>query len=77
MTDTNLTQSEADALTNMEKHRADDKEWPYPGLGDSEYPAHLGRQAGAVPAGHQPWQHRPPTGQVSGACSAHRRVGQA
>lgn len=33
MPDINLTQSEADALIAMEKHRLDDTRWDYPGLG--------------------------------------------
>lgn len=33
MADVNLTQIEADALIVMAKHRVDDKEWDYPGLG--------------------------------------------
>lgn len=35
MADMNLTQGEADALLAMEKHRVDDNEWDYPGLGGS------------------------------------------
>ncbi len=33
MTDKRLTQAEADALLAMEKHRKDDTEWDYSGLG--------------------------------------------
>ena len=33
MADTNLTQTEADALIAMEKRRSDDTEWNYPDLG--------------------------------------------
>ena len=33
MADTNLTQTEADALLAMEKYRSDDTEWSYPDLG--------------------------------------------
>ena len=33
MTDPNLTQAEANALIEMEKHRSDDTEWDYPDLG--------------------------------------------
>ncbi len=33
MTDANLTQAEADALLAIEKRRADNSEWAYPGLG--------------------------------------------
>jgi hypothetical protein len=33
MPDLNLTQAEADALLAMEKHRADERRWTYPGLG--------------------------------------------
>jgi len=33
MPDINITQSEADALIAMEKHRIDDTRWNYPGLG--------------------------------------------
>jgi len=35
MADINLTQAEADALIEMEKHRLDDTRWDYPGLGGS------------------------------------------
>jgi len=35
MADINLTQSEADALIALEKHRADDRQWDYPDLGGS------------------------------------------
>jgi len=35
MADTNLTQAEADALITIEKHRVDDRQWDYPGLGGS------------------------------------------
>ena len=35
MAEINLTQSEADALIAMEKHRIDDRRWNYPGLGGS------------------------------------------
>ena len=35
MADINLTQAEAYALMAMEKHRVDEQDWPYPGLGDS------------------------------------------
>jgi len=35
MPEINLTQSEADALIAMEKHRADDELWSYPDLGGS------------------------------------------
>jgi hypothetical protein len=33
MADINLTQSEADALIAMEKHRVDDTQWEFPGPG--------------------------------------------
>ena len=33
MADTNLTQTEADALLAMEKRRSDDAEWNYPDFG--------------------------------------------
>jgi len=35
MAEINLTQAEADALIALEKHRADDNQWDYPGLGGS------------------------------------------
>lgn len=35
MAEINLTQSEADALIALEKHRADDRQWDYPDLGGS------------------------------------------
>ncbi len=35
MAEINLTQTEADALIAMEKHRIDDTRWDYPGLGGS------------------------------------------
>ena len=35
MAEINLTQSEADALIALEKHRVDDRHWDYPGLGGS------------------------------------------
>ena len=33
MADSNLTQTEADALLALEKHRVDEKEWDYPDIG--------------------------------------------
>lgn len=33
MTDSKLTQAEADTLMKMEKHRSDDRQWDYPDLG--------------------------------------------
>ncbi len=33
MAEINLTQSEADALIAMRKHRIDETKWEYPGLG--------------------------------------------
>jgi len=38
MADLNLTQIEADALIAMEKHRVDDTEWDYPGVGGISVP---------------------------------------
>lgn len=35
MAEINLTQAEADALIEVEKHRIDDTRWNYPGLGGS------------------------------------------
>ena len=35
MAEINLTQAEADTLIAMEKHRTDDQQWDYPGLGGS------------------------------------------
>ena len=35
MAESNLTQSEADALIGMAKHRADDTRWDYPDMGGS------------------------------------------
>ena len=35
MAEINLTQAEADALIALEKHRVDDKQWDYPGMGGS------------------------------------------
>lgn len=35
MPEINLTQAEADALIAMEKHRVDNKHWPYPSTGES------------------------------------------
>jgi hypothetical protein len=35
MADIDLTQSEADALLAMEKHKVDDQEWEFPGIGAS------------------------------------------
>jgi len=35
MSEVNLTQSEADALIALEKHRVDDQRWDYPDLGGS------------------------------------------
>lgn len=35
MADINLIQADADALIAMEKHRADNQQWNYPGLGGS------------------------------------------
>jgi hypothetical protein len=35
MPEVNLTQAEADALIAMEKHRADEQDYEYPGLGGS------------------------------------------
>lgn len=43
MPDINLTQAEADALLALDKHKVDDRLWPYPALGaNTHIPLHSG-----------------------------------